>query len=442
VKRALVWCLIAFVLVLVAAGCPPKAGEKTGLETQAPKQATPPEAAAGAAATGTVSVYIPCGLTVPLRETMAAFEKANPGVKMEGTYDNAISNALQIKEKGKHPDLFISPGKREMGILEEQGLIDESTKAAIGFFELVVVTPKDNPKNVHSLQDLPKADVISLPDPSRNSIGVYGQEALRKAGLWDKLMPKGDEKIILTKFPINAYEMIASGKAEAALMFRNCPMQTYPEKLQKGSVVIVADVDKKLYEEPLCYIAALKDAPNAAAAKKFIAFLASAEGQKILGDNGLDALNERAQEMLPEGIKHPDAAATAAGAAAPQPKAEGDAAADASKAEDLRAPIEVEAYYPDNEGHAHIKQLVEGLSKRYPGKVEGEFVDFTSDEGYVRWHDERKMSCGGILLNGQQTFLVNRAGKMVEVTFMMGEGGEWTREDLYWVLDKATGKKP
>ncbi|MBM3472688.1 MAG: molybdate ABC transporter substrate-binding protein [Armatimonadetes bacterium] len=442
-KRALVGCIIAFILASLIVGCPPKTSEKTALDAQLPKNATPPgEGGMTAAATGTVSVDIPCGLTVPLREAMAAFEKANPGVKMEGTYDNAITNAREILKKGKRPDLFISPGKREMGILEEQGLIDGTTKAAIGFFELVVVAPKDNPRNVHSLQDLPKADVISLPNPEYNSIGVYGKEALQKAGLWDKLTPKGDEKIIRTEFPITAYEMIASGKAEAALMFRNCPMQTYPEKLKKGSVVIVADVDKKLYEEPLCYIAVMKDAPNPSAAKQFIAFLATPEGQKLLGDNGLDALNERAQELLPEGIKGPDAAAIAAGAVAPDPKAEGVAEAGVGKAEDLKTPIKVEAYYPDNAGHAHLKTLVQELPKRYPGKVQGEFIDFTSDEGYVRWHDERKMSCGGFLLNGQQTFLVDRRGKMVEVTFMMGEGGEWTREDLYWVLDKATGKKP
>jgi len=316
-----------------------------------------------------------------------------------------------------------------MEILEGKGLIDEGTKAAFAFFELVVVAPKDNPKDVHSLEDLAKADVISLPDPERNSIGVYGKEALEKAKLWDKLMPEGDERIILTEFPIKAYEMIASGKAEAALMFRNCPMKTYPEKLQKGSVVIVADVDRALYEEPLCYIAALKEAPSLALAKQFIAFLASPEAQKLLGDNGLDPLNERAQEMLPEAVKHPEAAA------------EDTASAGVAKAEDLTAPIKVEAYYPGNSGHAYIRELVEGLPKRYPGKVEAEFIDFTSDEGYVRWHDEKHLSCGTILVNGKETFLCDREGKMTEVSFTMGEGGEWKREDLYWLLDKATGKK-
>jgi len=393
----------------------------------------------------TVTLAIPCGLTVPLREAMAKFESANPGVKMEGTFDNAITNALNIKEKGNRPSLFISPGKREMEILEEQGLIDETTKAAFGLFRLVVVTPKDNPKDIHSLAELKKADVISLPDPERNSIGVYGKQALEKAGLWDALMPKGDEKILLTEFPITAYEMIATGKADAALMFENCPMKTYPEKLQKGSVVIVGEVDKSLYEEPLCYVACLKEGPNLETARKFIAFLADPATQKLLSENGLDPLNERAQEMLPEAIKNPVVAA--ANATSGEPKSTASAPPVSAqtrplKPEELKLPIKVEAYYPGNPDHAYLRELVEGLPKRYPGKVEVEFIDFNSEEGYTRWHDQRGMSCGGILLNDAETFLVNRKGKTVEVTFMMGEeSGEWTRADLYYVLDKATGKQ-
>jgi molybdate transport system substrate-binding protein len=434
VKRALLWSLIVAGLAALGAGCKSKTSEAVVNDQPPPSAVAPTQQ--------TLKVDIPCGLTVPMREAMAKFEVANPGVKMEGTYDNAITNALSIKEKGERPDLFISPGKREMEILEEQGLIDETTKAPIGFFELVVVTPKDNPKNIHSLDEITKADVISLPDPDRNSIGAYGKEALQKKGLWDKLMPKGDERIILTEFPIAAYEMIASGKADAALMFRNCPLQTYPEKLQKGSVVIVADVDKKLYEEPLCFIAMLKDSPNADVARKFIAFLAEPETQKLLGKNGLDALNERAQTLLPEGVRMtgatPEGPAPAETGVAPKT---GETAS-ALKAEDLTLPIKVEAYYPNNADHAPIRKMVEGLAKRYPGKVEGEFVDFTSDEGYARWHDQNHMTCGGITINGKQTFLVERKGKMVEATFMMSNtSGEWTDADLYWLLDKATGKQ-
>jgi molybdate transport system substrate-binding protein len=370
-------------------------------------------------------VAVPCGLTAPLTEAIAAFEKANPDIKVEGTFDNAITNARHIIDSGKPPSLFISPGTREIGLLEEKGLVDTDTRTAFGNFKLVVVTPRDNPKDIHSLEDLKKADVISMPDPRFNSIGVYGKQALEKAGLWEALNPKGDEKFVLTEFPISAYEKISTGKADAALMFENCPLQTYPEKLKKGSVVIVAEVDPKLYEEPLCYIACLKGGPNPEDARKFVLFLTEPETQTLLADNGFKALDERAVKMRPKALTAPPAAE----------------ASTAMKPGDLKTPIKVEAFYPGNSDHEYLKQLVLELPKKYPGKVQAQFIDFLSDDGYRIWHDERKMSCGGIVINGEQVFLCEREGKPTEVAFIMSEkSGEWTRKDLYYVLDKATGK--
>ncbi|MGQ9730708.1 MAG: molybdate ABC transporter substrate-binding protein [Candidatus Zipacnadales bacterium] len=406
--------------IMVFSGCPKRPSQEA-MESAGNITATPPPAEE----VRVLSIYIPCGLTVPIREAIAKFEAANPGVKLEGRFDNAITNALAIIDKGERPSLFVSPGRRELELLEEKGLIAEDTKTAIGCFELVVATPKDNPKNIHSLEDLTKADVITMPDPERNSIGVYGKQALEKAGLWEKLMAKGDEKIVLTQFPISAYEKIATGKSDAALMFRNCPLETDPEKLAASSIAIVADVDKSLYDQPLCFIAALKEAPHLDLAKQFIAFLIEPDTQKLLGENGMQLLDAKALAAVNKTDPESSVPIT-----------------EVSKPSDLKLPIKVEAYYPDNEGHAYLKKMIEDLPKRYGNDVIAEFIDFTSDEGYVRWHDYRGMSCGGILLNGRQVFLVERKGQSREVTFTMGdESGEWTKEDLYWVLDQATGKK-
>ena len=101
--------------------------------------------------------------------------------------------------------------------------------------------------------------------------------------------------------------------------------------------------------------------------------------------------------------------------------------------------VQVTAYYPDNEGHAAIKEAVLGLEEKHPGKVSAEFIDFTSDEGYERWK-EAGMTCGGVIINGQQTCTVTRDGKEEEVTFMMGMGGEWTQEDLEQVVAAEVAK--
>lgn len=154
----------------------------------------------------------------------------------------------------------------------------------------------------------------------------------------------------------------------------------------------------------------------------------------LLATLGCKGPQQAAQTVQP--AKAPEAAAAEAGKtvapAASKPEPAGDKAAATAKDDGA---IQVVAYYPDNEGHAKIKKMITGLNTKYPGKVKAEFVDFTSDEGFKRWQDDG-LSCGGILINGEQTFTYEKDGKSTEVTFKMAEGGEWTEADLYAVIEK------
>jgi len=412
--RRLISALFLIAVVGVLAGCPktnPEAGSAEKAAPVSPAKAGEPSAPAATGAQRPVKIYVPCGLILPLREAGAKFSQSHPDIKVDGKFDNAITLAKLIRDKGDRPDLYVSPGARELGLLEEKELIDETTKTTIGEFDLVIIVPKDNPKQIHSLQDLTKADVISCPDPKSNSVGMYGEQALRKAGLWDKLMPKGDEKIIFTAKAIQSHEHVVAGKADAGIAFKNCPLETNPEKLKKGSVQIACDVDHSLYEKPLCLVAMLKDAPHPADAKAFIAYLQTPEAKKVMADNGM-------QTFAPAGSS--PASASASGAVG-------------------SAVVKVEAFYPDNSDHGWVKKLVADLNAKHPGKVHAEFIDFTSDAGYKRWR-AAGLSCGSILINGKQTYTVPRKGKMTEVTFEMKEGGEWTKADLDTVITQALAK--
>jgi len=413
VKRALLMLLFVVAVVTLLAGCPNNKDTDDVIVDAQPKMTD--VAGAEAEASGEVTIYVPCGLTIPARESIAAFEAANPGITVEGTYDNAITNALNIKEKDERPDLFVSPGKREVEILEEAGIVDPADKWKIGYFELAVVAPKDNPRDIHSIEDLTKADVLSMPDPDRNSIGDYGRQALEGAGLWDELMPEGDERIILTEFPISAYEMVVSGKSEGALMFENCPLQTEPDKLEEGSVEVVQMVDKDLYERPFCFVALLKDAPNPVAARKFADFLVSADGQAVLAENHLKTLGEEAGMVGGE--------ATDEGT---------ETAADPDA-------IRVEAYYPGNEDHKYVQELMADVNKKYAPAVHAEFIDFTSDEGYER-RKAAGLSCGTILINGEYNVTIETDGESRDVMFQMGKGAYWNPEDLFAYLDQLTAE--
>jgi hypothetical protein len=54
---------------------------------------------------------------------------------------------------------------------------------------------------------------------------------------------------------------------------------------------------------------------------------------------------------------------------------------------------------------------------------------------------EYDLMCGSICINGERKATIKTPdGKESEVVFMMGEGGEWKRDDLYAYLDQLTAE--
>lgn len=354
--------------------------------------------ATGGGIAGTLKLYVPCGMIIPIRAVMDEFEKAHSGVTIEASFDNAVVLADNITKKGKKADVFLSPGSAEVGRLKEAGLVDDDAVVAVGTFELVAITQRDSALQLDEPGDLLQCDTLSMPDPDINSVGASGKEALVNLGLWEQLEPKA----VKTKHAIQSHTMVAGGKSQAGIAYRNCPLETSPDKLSTSKVRIAFSFPADSYERQQCLVATLEDAENAPAAKAFVDFISSAEGLQILADNGMTGC----LDMAPS-------------AQAPS----GDAV------------VDVVAYYPGNEAHESIREMIQQLAGKYEGKVHGEFVAFTDKEGFDRWR-AAGLSCGAILINDEQTWSIEKDGKPVEVTFKMAEGGEWETDDLYAVVEK------
>ena len=371
--------------------------------TRAPEPPPPapgsdlPVAAGGL--TGELVVHVPCGMIIPVRAVMDRFRELHPGVEVRGVFDNPGVLAERIVTKGEKADVFISPGEAEIGRLEEAGLLDETTRRSIGSFELVVITQRDSLLALSSPADLAQCKTISVPDPAINSVGASGKEALEKLGLWEDLRPK----MVLTNHAIQSHTMVANGKSQAGIAYRNCPLETNPEKLSPSKVTVAFSFPADSYRPQPCIVAALKDNANPAAAHAFIELMASEEGRRILDEKGMTGCLDG---LVDTGAR---------------PSA-GDAA------------VTVRAFYPDNEGHAHVKKLILGLNDKHPGKVHAEFIDFTSDEGFEKWQ-AAGLSCGAVLINDEMTWTYERDGAPVQVTFKMALGGEWTEDDLHAVIE-------
>ncbi|NPV47110.1 MAG: molybdate ABC transporter substrate-binding protein [Armatimonadetes bacterium] len=273
------------VTCLVFVGCKQPATNAGDSTPVASSPLPAPEGTTGAADKASaeeIKVYVPCGMIVPVKAVMSAYEAQNPGTKVTGVFDNGGIIVERLTKKGEKADVVMTAGRVEMKALQDAGLVSADAVQALGEFELVVIVPKASKLGLKTPADLKKCKTIASPDPDVNSTGASGKEALTSLGLWDELKPK----MVFTKHAIEAYTMVASGKADAALAYRNCPLETNPEKLSKSKVGLAFDIPEDAYKKQQCLVAPVQGGRTEAAGK-FVAFMVSDEGRKLLSDNGL-----------------------------------------------------------------------------------------------------------------------------------------------------------
>jgi molybdate transport system substrate-binding protein len=246
-----------------------------------------------------LTVYVPCGMELPLTAAQEAFQRLHPEVRVDVVLDNANVLVQRILTKGERPDLVASPGTVEMEALEKGGAVAAGTARPFGRFDLALFTPRDNPSGITSMADLTKPGVttIAIADPETNSVGRYTQQALTQANLWEALKPK----MLFTDHPITAYKHVAREKAQASFAYRSCPLKTAPEKLEYSKVRIVESVPLDSYEPAYACIGPLNDG---ARTREFIEFLLSADGQKLLGEHDIPTL-PRLNLFVPCGMTGP-----------------------------------------------------------------------------------------------------------------------------------------
>lgn len=414
-KHALVTlAAVAALTAMTLVGCP----------RNQPAVETPPQPPPGEAQPVTLTMYGPCGMVLPFMDAIAAFEQQHPEIHIDAKYDNSVIVARRLTDKGETCDLFVSPGPQQMALLSEKSLVDESTITAFCDFELVTIVPRENPAGIQKPEDLLRAKVVSIPDPKLDSVGHAGKQALEALKLWKQL--EDQNKLLVTSQAIESHKFVAQGKSQAGIAFKGCPLETNPEKLSKSKVQIAFEFPKDSYETPQGLIAVTKNCASADAAKAFISFLISAEGQKIIADSGL--------KPVPTADSPTGASTSAAGGSAVEMV---DAGTTVSGPDDAK--VVIQAFYPRTD-HGHIIEAVFGYVDKYPGKVRAEYYDWAGDaEARQVWRDNG-LSCGAILINGKQTFDITDDTGSHQVTFMMGMDGEWTKADLDAVVEQVVSE--
>lgn len=177
-------------------------------------------------------------------------------------------------EFGAPADVFASAGEREMDELAHKGLIADSSRADFVANRLVLIVPTGPQPSIRAFPDLADARVkrIAIGNPRTVPAGHYAQQALRGAHLWEKVR----DRLILAENVRQVLEYVVRGEVDAGLVYST------DVEIAHGQVREVGEAPEGTYG-PIRYpIAPLSAAKRPVAARGFVQFVLSSDGQRIL----------------------------------------------------------------------------------------------------------------------------------------------------------------
>lgn len=224
---------------------------------------------ARAAYPSTLVVLAAASLTEALRDAAAAFEAGHPGLTVQASFAGSPTLAHQIEE-GAPADVFAAADEATMQRLVDGGLVAPPTVFARN--RLAIVVPAGNPKAIRTLADLGRPGLVIVLCAPSVPAGRYAREAFAKAGVGvPRASEEADVKAVVTK--------VRLGEADAGIAY------TTDVRAAGGAVegVALPEEHDVIARYP---VAVLRDARNRGAAEAFVAFLASADGGRILARFG------------------------------------------------------------------------------------------------------------------------------------------------------------
>jgi len=248
---------IAFAVLLVACltGCKSKTEQNSRAESQS------------------LTIAAASNLTEALAEIGPRFNSKS-GIRVVFSFGATADLAKQI-ENGAPFDVFAAADTEHVEQLELKGLLTPGTRALYARGRLVMWLPPGGSLKATRIEDITNKEFerIAIAKPDVAPYGRAAVESLKALGIWNQL----ETKVIYAQNVSQAKQYAATGNAEVAFI----PLALV--KPGEGSYLEVSEESHRPIDQALGII---KDSTKQAAARQFVDFLLSAEGQEILAKHG------------------------------------------------------------------------------------------------------------------------------------------------------------
>jgi len=239
----------------MAGGCRPQSSQ--------PIQSKTPEIVVAAAA----------NLTDAFAEIGPRFT-SKTGVRVVFSFGATADLAKQI-ENGAPFDVFAAADTEHIDSLERKGLLTSGSRALYARGRLVVWVPPGNNLRAQRIEDIVAKDFdrIAIAKPDVAPYGRAAVESLQALGIWSQIEPK----VIYAQNVSQAKQYASTGNAEVAFI----PLALVPAG--SGTYIEVNEALHRPIEQSLGIV---MSSVNQLAARQFVQFLLSSEGQEIMVRKG------------------------------------------------------------------------------------------------------------------------------------------------------------
>ena len=199
---------------------------------------------------------------------------SDTGIRVVFSFGATADLSKQI-ENGAPFDVFAAADTTHVELLEREGLLTPGTRALYARGRLVMWLPPGSSLKAVSIEDITAKpfERIAIAKPD---VAPYGQatvESLQALRIWGQI----EAKVVYAQNVSQAKQYAATGHAEVAFI----PLALV--KPGEGNYIEVSEQSHRPIDQALGII---RDSPKQAAARQFVSFLMSREGQELLSKNG------------------------------------------------------------------------------------------------------------------------------------------------------------
>ncbi len=229
------------------------------------------------------------GIRPATEALIAAFEAANPDVKIATTYAGSGRLLGQITAS-KTGDLFMPGAEPYVDKAIEQGLADGATKRHVACFVPVLFVAKDN-TTVHGLKDLATPGLrVGFGDERAAAIGKTTLKLLARNGIDPKSINVVTKTGTVNELPL----AVKMGSVDAVI----CWDANARHFADDGRIVAIPIEQNVISTIPAVVLTSTR---HREASLRFIDFITSDSGRRILTDHGYTVEIPQTQSASPNG---------------------------------------------------------------------------------------------------------------------------------------------